>query len=129
MPNERKGLSGAPQLALLEPKPPSLIEQVCPTCAQVHDLGAPITVFLQSRAFGTVIRVGDTRGAANNAPTAVGTKITFVTDADKCLRPNVRVADWAFSVALLAQAADSNTRLSPAHNQIGMVLGHGVVLS
>ena len=39
--------------------------------------------------------------------------------------PHVRVADDALAIALLAEAADGDARLLAAHDQVGVVLGHG----
>ena len=39
--------------------------------------------------------------------------------------PHVRVADDALAIALLAEAADRDARLLAAHDEVGVVLGHG----
>lgn len=41
-------------------KSASFVEQIRPTCSQVYDLRTPISVFLQPRAFGAVVCIGDT---------------------------------------------------------------------
>ena len=37
-----------------------LVEEIRPTCTKVHDLGTAVTVFLESRTFGTIVSIRDT---------------------------------------------------------------------
>lgn len=46
----------------------------------------------------------------------------FIADAYESSGPNVGIANWAFSITLVTETADSNARLFAAHNQIPRLL-------
>jgi hypothetical protein len=86
------------------PKILLLVEQIRPATAQIYNLGAAIPVLLQAGAFEAVEGVADA-GEGRGA--------------------HVGVADGAFSVALVTEAADGDAGLFAAHDQVGMVARHG----
>jgi uncharacterized Rossmann fold enzyme len=45
-------------------------------------------------------------------------KAAFIADSDEGCRPDVRITDWAFTVAFITEATDSNAWLLAAHNEI-----------
>jgi len=48
----------------------------------------------------------------------------LIADADEGCWPDVGIANWTLSVALVAKTADSNARLLAAHDEIGMMARH-----
>ena len=48
----------------------------------------------------------------------------FIADADEGCWSNIRIADWALSIALVAETADGDARLFATHNKIGMMARH-----
>jgi hypothetical protein len=113
-----------PEPLSLIPEVLFLVEQIRPRTAQVYDLGAPISVLLQSRALEAVERVGNSFTAADDALVLVVAKGALVADAHKCGRSYVRVADGTFAVALVAEAADGDAACLAAHDEIGMMARH-----
>lgn len=63
--------------------------------------------------------------AANNTLVLVVAKGAFVADANEGGGAHVAVADWAFAVALVAEASDGDARLLAAHDEIGVMARHG----
>lgn len=101
-----------------------LVEQVGSRTAQVDDLGAAVAVLLQASALEAVESVGDSLAAAHDTLVLVVAEGAFVADADEGGGADVAVTDGALSIALVAEAADGDSGLLPAHNQIGMMAGH-----
>ena len=97
-----------------------LVEQIRPATSQVDNLRAAIPVLLQSRALEAVEGVRYTFAAADDTLVLVVAKGTFVADANKGRGANVRVADGAFAVALVAKAADGDTGLLAAHDEVAV---------
>ena len=63
--------------------------------------------------------------AADHTLILVVTKGALIADAHQCCRAHVAVADGAFAVALIAEAADGDARLLAAHYKVA---GVGLVL-
>lgn len=103
-----------------------LVEEVGLGAAEVDDLGAAVAVLLLLRALLAVVGVGDADAAADDAPPLERAVVALVAHADERARPDVRVADHALAVALLAQPPDGDPRLLPAHYQVGVVLSHDI---
>jgi hypothetical protein len=111
-------------LPLLEAVLLALVVEVRPRRPEVDDLGASVAVLLQETALPAVIRVGDPGLPADHAAPRVGPEVALVADADEGGRPDVAVADDALPVALLAEAADGDPRLLPAHDEVRVVARH-----
>jgi hypothetical protein len=107
------------------PKILLLVEQIRPATAQIYNLGAAIPVLLQAGAFEAVEGVGDALATADDAFVLVVAEGAFVADAGEGRGAHVGVADGAFSVALVTEAADGDAGLFAAHDQVGMVARHG----
>lgn len=102
--------------------PPTTIHQgpthICPGTAQVYNLGAPIAVLLEAGALEAVEGVRDSLAAADDALVLVVAEGALVTDADERRGADVRVADGALAVALVADAADGDAGLLAAHDEV-----------
>lgn len=98
---------------------------VCPRTSQVDNLGTPVPVLLQPRALEAVERVRYAFAAAHDALVLVVAEAALVADANERGRAHVRVANWAFAVALVAEASDGDAGLFTAHDEIGMMTRHG----
>jgi hypothetical protein len=101
-----------------------LVEQVRPTAAQVYNLRTPVSVLLQARALEAVEGVADALAAAHDTLVLIVAEGALVADAHQRRRSDVRVADWTFAVALVAETADGDAGLLAAHYEIGVVARH-----
>jgi len=119
-----RGSNTGPKLSFLEPVFLPLIEQISFGTAEVDNLRTAISVFLLLRALLAVIGVGDAETSTNNAPALVGAVVTLIANSHQGARSHVGIANHALPVVFLAQAADGNPWLLPAHNQIRMMLRH-----
>jgi hypothetical protein len=90
---------------LLIPKILLLVKQIRPRTTQIDNLRAPISIFFQSRAFKAVKGVGDPFSTTDDALVLVVTEGAFVADAGEGRGAHVGVADGAFAVAFVAEAA------------------------
>lgn len=79
---------------------------------------------LWDRSLTAIIRVGHPHAAAYDAPPLEGAVIALVANVHDGGGIDEGIADDALPVALLAEAADGDARLLPAHDQVGVVLGH-----
>jgi hypothetical protein len=114
-----------------------LVEQIRPRTTQIDDFGASIAILFKSRTFEAVESVGDALlqvlvgdsyeaerkeltylAAAYDTLVLVVAEGAFIADAHEGGWANVRIADWAFAVAFVAEAADGNARLLAAHYEI-----------
>ncbi|WEW61170.1 Twinfilin-1 [Emydomyces testavorans] len=77
------------------------------------------------RALKAVERVADPLASADNAFVLVVSKGAFVADTNEGGGADVGVADGAFAVAFVAEPADGDAGLFAAHDEIGVVAGHG----
>lgn len=103
---------------------PSAIEDVVQPCnAHVGRLWAPIPVFFEAHALGTIVRVRHAVCTADHAPPAVRTKVALVADTNDRGWAHVGVTERAFSVTPLTQPADSYTGNLAAQEKIRMVPG------
>ena len=110
------------------PKILLLVEQIGPRASQIDDLRTAIPILLQPRAFETVERVTDPFPAAHDALVLVVAEGAFVADSDEGCGADVAVADGAFAVTFVAEAADCYAWLLAAHDEIAInVLLVGVV--
>lgn len=91
---------------------------VCPRTTQIYNLGTPIAILLQPGALEAVKGVGDALPATDDALVLVVAEAALVADADEGGGPDVGVADGAFAVALVAEAADGDAGLLAAHDEI-----------
>jgi len=92
--------------------------------AEVDNLGAAVSVFLHLNALFAVIGVRNPHISADHTATLERPKIALVADFHERARTHIRIADDAFSVALFTKAADCDSRLFSAKNEIRMVLSH-----
>jgi hypothetical protein len=106
------------------PQLPPLIKQIRPRTPQINNLRTPIPILLQPRAIRTIIRITNPDAAADNALARVIAKGAFVADAHLRCWAHVAVADGAAAVVALAEAADADSCLAAAHDEIGVVAGH-----
>ena len=96
---------------------------ICPRAPQVNNLGAAVAVLLEARALEAVEGVRDALAAADDALVLVVAEAALVADADERRRADVRVADGALAVALVAEAADGDAGLLAAHDEVAAVWG------
>jgi len=101
-----------------------LVEEIRPTAAQIDNLRTAVSVLLQPRALEAVESVADALAAAHDTFVLVVAEGAFVADSNESGWSHVRVADGAFAVALVAEAADGDARLLAAHDEIGMMARH-----
>jgi hypothetical protein len=95
-----------------------LVEQIGSRTTQIYNLRTAIPVFLESCAFEAIECVGDTLAAADDTLVLVVSEGAFVADAGERSRAHVRVADGAFAIALVAEAADRDASLLAAHDEV-----------
>lgn len=107
------------------PKILLLVKQIRATTAEVDNLRTAIPVLFEARALEAVEGVADALAATDDALVLVVAEGALVADARQRRRPHVRVADGALAVALVAQAAERDARLFAAHDEVGVVAGHG----
>lgn len=105
-----------------------LIEEVSLRAPQVDNLRAPVPILLLLRALFAVVGVRDPNPTTNYTTALERAVITLVTYAYERARPHIRIADHAFSVALLAQAANGDARLLSAHDEVWVVLCHDLLM-
>jgi len=86
-----------------------LVEQVSSRGAQVYDFGTPIPIFLEPRAFKAVEGIRYTLTATDNAFILVISKGALITNANKCSRSHIAIADGAFPVTFVAKSSYSNS--------------------
>lgn len=101
-----------------------LIEQICSRTAQIDNLRTPVAVFLQSRAFKAIECITDSLTAAHNTLVLVVTEGAFVADTHEGSWAYVGITHGAFAIAFVTQAADGDTGLLAAHDEIGVVTRH-----
>ena len=127
--NARRAPARAPLLlSLLEAVLLPLVKQVRLRAAQIDDLRAPISVLFHLCAFSTIIGIGNPRTAANHAPPLIRPIIALVADSNEGTGSDIRIAHHTFAVAFFAEAPDGDARLLAAHDEVGVVFGHGCVL-
>jgi hypothetical protein len=112
-------------LIILIPKILLLIKQIRPTAPQIDNLRTPVPILLQPRTLKTVKGITDSLATAHDAFVLVVTERALVADAHEGGGPHIRVADGAFAVAFVAEAADGDAGRLFALNQIGVVFRHG----
>ncbi len=107
------------------PSPPFLlIEQIGATTPQIHNLRTPIPIPLEPRTLKAVERVTDPLPATHHTFVLVVAEGAFVADAGEGGGADVGVADGAFAVAFVAEAADVDAGELAAHDEVGVVAGH-----
>ena len=102
------------------PKILLLVEQIRPRAPQIDDLRTAIPVLFQPRALEAVECVTDPLPPAHHALILVVAKGAFVADPDESCWADVAVADGAFAVAFVAEAADCYAWLLAAHDEIAV---------
>lgn len=107
--------------------PPALllIKQIRPTTPQIHNLRTPIPILLQPRTLKAVERIADPLPPTHHTLVLIVAEGALVADARQGGGPHVRVADGAFAVAFVAEAADVDAGELAAHDEVGVVAGHG----
>jgi hypothetical protein len=95
-----------------------LVEQIGSRTTQIYNLGAAVPVLFKSCTFEAVEGVGDALAAADDTLVLVVSEGAFVADAGERGRAHVRVADGAFAIALVAEAADRDASLLAAHDKV-----------
>ena len=111
--------SGPSDLSMI-PKTLLLVEQIRPATPQIDDLRTPIPILFQPGALKAVESVGDALATADDALVLVVAEGALVADADQGGGADVGVADGAFAVALVAEAADGYAGLLAAHDEISV---------
>lgn len=91
---------------------------ICPRASQVYNLRTPVPILLQSRTLEAVERIRDALTTADDALVLVVAEAALVADADEGRGADVGVADGAFAVAFVAEAADGDAGLLAAHDEI-----------
>lgn len=102
-----------------------LVKQIRPRTSQIDDLRTAIAILFQPRALKAVKCVRDTFAAAHDAFVLVVAERALVADAHQGCGPHVGVADGAFAIAFVAEAANAYAASFAAHYQIGVMAGHG----
>jgi len=100
------------------PKILLLVKQIRPRATQINNLRTPIAILLEARALEAVERIRDPLAAAHNALVLVVAEGALVADAHERRGPHVAVADGAFAVAFVAEAADRYAGGFAAHDEI-----------
>lgn len=95
-----------------------LIKQIRPRTTQIDNLGTTVAVLLEARALEAVEGVADALAAADDAFVLVVAEAALVADAHHCRGAHVAVADGAFAVAFVAEAADGDASGLATHDQI-----------
>jgi hypothetical protein len=95
-----------------------LVEQIGSRTTQIYNLGATVPVLFESCTFEAVEGVRDALAAADDTLVLVVSEGAFVADAGERSRAHVRVADGAFAIALVAEAADRDASLLAAHDEV-----------
>lgn len=108
----------------LPPKILLLIKQIRPTTSQIHNLRTPIPILLEPRTLRTIERVADPLPATNDAFISVVAETALVADAHERGGADVAVADGAFAVAFVAEAAEGDAGGFAAGEEVGVVAGH-----
>lgn len=106
------------------PKILLLVKQIRPATTQIYDLRTAVTILLQARAFEAVEGVGNSLATAHDAFVLVVAEGALVADVSQGCRAHVGIADGAFTIALVAKAANGYSSLLAAHDEIGMMAGH-----
>ena len=100
------------------PKILLLVKQIRPTAPQINNLRTPIPILFESCTLEAIKRIRDPLTTTDDAFVLVVSKRTFVADADECGGADVAVADGAFAVAFVAEAAHGYAGLFAAHDEI-----------
>jgi len=101
-----------------------LIKQIRPRTPQINNLRTAIPILLQPCTLKAIKRIRNTLTTANHAFILIVPEAALVADADEGGGADVGVADGAFAVAFVAEAADGDAGLLAAHYEIGMMAGH-----
>ena len=102
------------------PKILFLIKQIRPTTAQIYNLRTPIPILLQPRALKAIECIRYTFATAHDTLVLVVTERAFVANADEGCGSDVGVADGAFTVTFVAEAADGDASLFAAHYKVAV---------
>lgn len=103
-----------------------LVEQIRPGTPQIDDLRTAVPILLEARALEAVERIADALAAAHDAFVLVVAERALVADAHQGRRAHVGIAHGAFAIAFVAEPADRDARLLAAHDEVGVMAGHGV---
>lgn len=103
-----------------------LTKQIGPRATQIDNFGTSITVLLQTRALEAVKCVRDSLSAAHDTLVLVVSKRALVTYPYESGRTNVGIADRAFAIAFVAEAADGDAGLLAAHYQVAILIVSGI---
>ena len=98
------------------PKILLLIKQIRPRTPQIDNLRTPISIFLKPRTLKAIKSIRDPLSTANHALVLVVAERAFVADADEGCGADVGVANGAFAVAFVAQAAYGYAGCFAAHD-------------
>jgi hypothetical protein len=112
----------------LIPKILLLVKQIRPRTSQIDDLRTPIAILLQPSTLEAVERVTDALATAHDALVLEVAEAAFVTDAHERRGPYVAVAHWALAVTFVAETAERDAGGLAAHDEIGVMAGHGGIV-
>lgn len=92
-----------------------LIKQIRPRTPQIDDLGTAIPILFQSRALKAIESITDALATTHYTLVLIVAEGTLVADSGESGRAHVGVANGAFAVALVAEAADGDAGGLAAH--------------
>ena len=96
----------------------ALVEEVCLGRTEIDDFWTAVAIFLHRCALLAVVSIRNTSSSADDTLTCVATIVTLVANAHNDCRLHHRVANNAFSSALLTKTSDRYASLFPAHDKI-----------
>jgi hypothetical protein len=92
-----------------------LVKQIRPRTSQVHNLRAPISILLEPGTFKTVECVAYSLPTTDDAFILVIAEGALVADPREGSGPDIGVANGAFAIAFVAEAADADAWEFAAH--------------
>lgn len=108
------GITTSPS-SLLEAIFLPLIEQISFCTAQIHNLGAPIPIFLLLSALFAIVGIWNSYPSTDNTPPLKRTVVAFITNPNKGARAHVWITYHTFAVVFLTQPAYGYSWLLAAH--------------
>jgi hypothetical protein len=92
----------------------------CSTTTQIYDLRTSISILLQSCAFEAVKSVRDPFTTAYHTLILIVSEAALIANPDESCGANIGITNGTFAIALVAETADGDTRLFPAHDKIAV---------
>ena len=92
-----------------------IIKHISLRRTNIYYFRTPITIFLQHHALLAVIGVCDAWGVADNASPFETSEITFIANADKSGKTDMRVTDNTTTITGLTDSTYGDSRLFATH--------------